>query len=97
MIQCQNIELNKKEALQPKHFERWLELWESTIKSNFSGPKANEAIQRAQSIGALMITKYSRVKITNSFNETGRPLCLSCLTAGSPANGDNISTKMSMS
>ena len=49
-----HIALNKKEPMNPKHFERWLELWETTVLENFGGTKANEAVQRASQIGELM-------------------------------------------
>lgn len=49
-----HIQLNQKKALQSKHFERWLELWEKTVQTNFEGPKSEEAISRAKQIAALM-------------------------------------------
>ena len=49
-----HIALNKKEPMNPKHFERWLELWETTVLENFSGTRADEAVQRANQIGELM-------------------------------------------
>ncbi len=58
-----HIALNQKEPMSPKHFERWLELWETTIKENFSGQKADEAVQRATQIGELMkymITQHTQ-------------------------------------
>lgn len=55
-----HIQLNRKESLQPEHFERWINLWETTTKANFSGEKANEAIQRAKSIAGLMMHKIKQ-------------------------------------
>ena len=49
-----HIDLNKKEKLQPQHFERWKALWIETVESLFDGPKSKEAISRASSIAALM-------------------------------------------
>lgn len=49
-----HIQLNQKKALESKHFERWLELWEETVQTNFEGPKSEEAISRAKQIASLM-------------------------------------------
>jgi hemoglobin len=40
-------------AIQEAHFERWLALFTSTVRSNFDGPKADEAVDRAQAIASL--------------------------------------------
>lgn len=55
-----HIELNKKEPLTAEYFDRWLSLWASTINENFSGSKAEEAIQRANQIGELMKYKIQQ-------------------------------------
>ncbi|MCP3931891.1 MAG: group III truncated hemoglobin [Bacteroidetes bacterium] len=57
-----HIELNRKESILPKHFERWMSLWETTIKSSFSGPRADEAIKRAKLMGELMKYKIEQSK-----------------------------------
>ncbi|MDV7188277.1 group III truncated hemoglobin [Lutibacter sp. TH_r2] len=49
-----HISLNRKEKMLPKHFDKWLELWETTIKANFKGENAIKALQKAQQIGGLM-------------------------------------------
>ena len=49
-----HIELNQKVSITKDHFNRWLELWETTVNENFSGKKAIEAISRAKNIAALM-------------------------------------------
>lgn len=49
-----HIQLNQKKAIEPKHFERWLSLWEKTVNEFFTGEKASLAIQRAKQIGELM-------------------------------------------
>ena len=49
-----HIQLSQKKALESKHFERWLELWEKTVRANFEGPKSDEAISRAKQIASLM-------------------------------------------
>ena len=59
-----HIALSKKEKIEPQHFERWIQLWETTIRTNFSGEKANEAVQRAKLMAELIM-----VKIKNSTTE----------------------------
>lgn len=39
--------------IQPRHFERWLELFRQTVKENFSGEKADEVVLRAESIAGI--------------------------------------------
>lgn len=55
-----HIALSKKEALRPMHFERWIQLWETTVRTNFSGEKANEAVKRAKLMGELIQIKIKR-------------------------------------
>jgi hemoglobin len=59
-----HIELNKKTELTKEHFERWIELWNETVKENFEGEKADEAVQRAQNIASIM---QSKLKSTITF------------------------------
>jgi hemoglobin len=40
-------------AINPKHFERWLELFKQTLNENFEGAVAEEAISRANSIAKM--------------------------------------------
>ena len=49
-----HIELNRKEALLPHHFDRWLSHWEVVVVEYFYGPTADKAIERARQIGMLM-------------------------------------------
>ena len=42
-----HMHLNQLSPLQPKHFERWLQIWNSTVRQQFSGPIALLAIERA--------------------------------------------------
>jgi len=65
---AKHIDLHKKEKLTPKHFDRWLSLWEQTIVENFKGPKADEAISRANSIGNLMQFKINQTGEGSSTN-----------------------------
>ena len=55
-----HMELNNKEALKPEHFERWLDLWETTIKNNFSGKKATKAIQKAKTVSGVMMMRIKQ-------------------------------------
>jgi len=54
-----HIELNKHLPLQPEHFERWLQLWEETVKENFEGKIADDAISKSKSIAFLMNNKIA--------------------------------------
>jgi hemoglobin len=58
-IIIKHIELNRLSNLKPEHFNRWLQLWAQIINENFIGPKANEAISRANSIAAIMQLKIN--------------------------------------
>lgn len=40
-------------AIETQHFARWLEHFEATVDENFSGPRATEIKQRAQSIAGI--------------------------------------------
>ncbi len=55
-----HIELSRKEPLKPFHFQRWIQLWETTVRTNFSGEKANEAVKKAKLMGELMMVKIKR-------------------------------------
>jgi hemoglobin len=44
------------------HFDRWLFLFRQTIDENFSGPKAEEAKQRAASIAGIMNFKIESLR-----------------------------------
>jgi len=55
-----HIALNKEVPLHGEHFERWMKIWEETIKTHFEGPIADQAISRASSIGQLMQYKIKQ-------------------------------------
>ena len=55
-----HIILSKKEHMDQYHFEAWLTLWKATISENFSGAKADEAVQKAFQIGGLMQFKIEQ-------------------------------------
>jgi len=61
-----HIALNRIAPLRREHFQRWIRLWEETVRENFSGIKADEAVTRAQSIAQIM---EGRIGL-NSTNES---------------------------
>jgi hemoglobin len=42
-----HMHLNQLSPLKPKHFERWLQIWNATVHQHFSGPFALLAVERA--------------------------------------------------
>jgi hemoglobin len=46
--------LHERSPLRTAHFDRWLIVWESTIRGHFSGKNAEELIRRAAQIAELM-------------------------------------------
>lgn len=60
-----HIALNKEVPLKGEHFERWMKIWEETIRTHFEGPVADQAISRASSIGQLMQYKIKQATNTN--------------------------------
>lgn len=48
--------------IEEKHFSQWLLLFKETIDELYSGPKAEEAKQRAASIAQIMNFKISTVR-----------------------------------
>ncbi len=63
-----HIALSKKEELKPEHFLRWIWLWETTVRTNFSGEKADEAVKRAKLMGELIMIKVKRSKEESFMN-----------------------------
>ena len=49
--------LNTRLPMHPDHFAHWVGLFQTTVDELFSGPKAEEAKQRAQSIAGVMMHK----------------------------------------
>jgi len=47
--------------IQPEHFERWLNLFNSTVDENFFGDKAEEAKSRAYSMAVVIQVKLGLV------------------------------------
>ena len=59
-VMRKHIALNQKVRLDPAHFDRWLELWEQTVRNNHQGEKADEAIKRAHLMKELMLFKIRK-------------------------------------
>ena len=56
-----HIQLHQKKALEEKHFNRWLTLWEQTIDEHFTGSVADQAKHRAKSIKGIMMFKLKTI------------------------------------
>ena len=54
-----HIHLHRRIPMNATHFERWLQLFESTVDELFAGPKAEEAKQRAHTIAGVMEHKVT--------------------------------------
>ncbi|MBO9571179.1 MAG: group III truncated hemoglobin [Chitinophagaceae bacterium] len=49
-----HIELHRRTPLTPAHFERWKQLFYSTLDELFEGPNVKEAHKKVEGIGGLM-------------------------------------------
>lgn len=54
--------INQMEAMEKKHFERWLQLWKNTIEENFEGENASVAITKSENIANLMAYKMEMAR-----------------------------------
>ncbi|RKS96462.1 group III truncated hemoglobin [Chryseobacterium defluvii] len=54
--------INEMEAMEMKHFEKWIELWKKTIEENFVGENADTAIYKAENIARLMAYKMEMAR-----------------------------------
>jgi len=54
-----HILLNNKSKLLPEHFERWLNIWGSTIDDLYAGEKADEMKNRAYMMAEMMKHKIN--------------------------------------
>lgn len=52
-----HIKLNQLSKIEKVHFDTWVKLWTETVTENFAGPKADEAVLRADSIAQIMSLK----------------------------------------
>lgn len=55
-----HLALNKKIALEQKHFARWMDLFTKTVDELFEGKVAHNAKVRAQSIATVMQVKITQ-------------------------------------
>ncbi len=55
-----HVQLHQRLPMEEAHFQRWVELFTSTVDELFAGPKAEEAKQRAQSIAGVMLHRVQR-------------------------------------
>jgi hemoglobin len=56
-----HFRVNKLIPLEDTHFDRWLQIWESTVRSLFKGEKAELAITRANAIKEILAFKINRI------------------------------------
>lgn len=47
--------IHHKNPLSKKHFNRWMTLFKASVNEHFEGPKANLTLERAESIGQVMM------------------------------------------
>lgn len=57
-----HIELSRKIALEPAHFDQWLQLWQECLEIEFDGPVAELALSRAKTMAQLMQFKIAASK-----------------------------------
>lgn len=55
-----HVDINRLEPLTPMHFQRWLDLWETTVDDLFAGEKANLAKMQASRIGGSIRRRLER-------------------------------------
>jgi len=56
-----HLDLHKVFPLKKVHFDTWLTLFEDSINELYEGEKANQAIERARSIGTIMQMKLHQM------------------------------------
>jgi hemoglobin len=54
-----HIKLDRLSPMEKRHFDKWVVLWTQTVRENFEGPKAEEAINRAGTIATIMAMKLN--------------------------------------
>lgn len=57
-----HIQLDQIEPLTEAHFDRWKQLWDYTVQTNFFGPTAEKAKKQADSIRQLMMLKINNYR-----------------------------------
>lgn len=56
-VMGKHLEMNRLRPITADHMERWLLHFHATLDDHFSGPKVQEAKDRARNIAALMLVK----------------------------------------
>lgn len=59
---AKHFPINEVAALEEKHFNRWLQIWEKTVHENFEGENAENAIARALNIARIMSFKMTNAR-----------------------------------
>ncbi|GGG43219.1 group III truncated hemoglobin [Epilithonimonas arachidiradicis] len=59
---AKHFPINEVSAMEEKHFNRWLQIWEKTVHDNFEGENAENAIARALNIARIMSFKMSNAR-----------------------------------
>ncbi|MGI9651121.1 group III truncated hemoglobin [Chryseobacterium sp. RLHN22] len=54
--------INQMEAMEKRHFEKWLKLWKQTVEENFTGYNASMAITKSENIANLMAYKMEMAR-----------------------------------
>lgn len=63
-----HAEINEKTPLEPKHFRRWLEIFDETVDEMFAGTRADFAKSRAEAIANRMQNFVRNVPDLSSTN-----------------------------
>ena len=59
---AKHFPLNDVVAMEEKHFKRWLQVWEETIRENYAGKNAETAATRALNIARIMHHKMMNAR-----------------------------------
>lgn len=59
---AKHFPINEVAAMEEKHFNRWLQVWEKTVHDNFEGENAENAIARALNIARIMHHKMKSAR-----------------------------------
>ena len=57
-----HFKLNENTAMEEKHFNRWLQVWEETVHSHFEGEVAEIAVTRSLNIARIMHHKMVKAR-----------------------------------
>ena len=59
-VMTPHVVLDRRHRLEGRHFDRWMELFSSTVDALYEGPKAREAVARARSIAGVMAHRIAQ-------------------------------------